>query len=59
MDGLGKERGDLRKRRLDLLSDVLGPIRFPARSRSFRVLLVAGYFAAGYIGALALMFMKD
>jgi hypothetical protein len=27
--------------------------------RSFRVLLVAGYFAAGYIGALALMFMKD
>jgi hypothetical protein len=27
--------------------------------RSFRVLLVAGYFAAGYIGALALMLMKD
>jgi hypothetical protein len=27
--------------------------------RSFRVLLVAGYFAAGYIGAFALMLMKD
>jgi hypothetical protein len=27
--------------------------------RSFRVLLVAGYFAAGYLGALAIMLMKD
>jgi hypothetical protein len=27
--------------------------------RSFRVLLLAGYFAAGYIGALAIMLMKD
>jgi len=26
---------------------------------SFRVLLVAGYFAAGYIGVLAIMLMKD
>jgi hypothetical protein len=27
--------------------------------RSFRILLIAGYFAAGYIGALAFMLMKD
>jgi hypothetical protein len=27
--------------------------------RSFRVLLLAGYFAAGYIAALAVMLMND
>jgi hypothetical protein len=42
VDRLGKERGDLRKRRLDRLSYVLGPVRLPSRSRSFRILFPKG-----------------